>query len=148
MLHKLCISPFFRQEQAVYFVQAFYFKIIRGEKMKNKKTLTKVALTTGLALTAVAPYGVGHAEETDQLQVQIQEESFRSGELTQPSQKAPENVVKDALKEKTEQALSSKQVNGETGVDYKVLQKRDSYDGTTLYVYSKHMKEKKYMAIN
>ncbi|MEM5660760.1 hypothetical protein AAHB62_09275 [Bacillus cereus] len=36
--------------------------------MKNKKTLTKVALTTGLALTAVAPYGVGHAEETDQLQ--------------------------------------------------------------------------------
>ncbi len=68
--------------------------------MKNKKTLTKVALTTGLALTAVAPYGVGHAEETDQLQVQIQEESFRSGELTQPSQKAPENVVKDALKEK------------------------------------------------
>ncbi|MBG9578419.1 bacillolysin [Bacillus thuringiensis] len=100
--------------------------------MKNKKTLTKVALTTGLALTAAAPYGVGHAEETDQLQVQIQEESFRSGELTQPSQKAPENVVKDALKEKTEQALSSKQVNGETGVDYKVLQKRDSYDGTTL----------------
>ena len=45
----------------------------------------------------MAPYGVGHAEETDQLQVQIQEESFRSGELTQPSQKAPENVVKDAL---------------------------------------------------
>lgn len=68
--------------------------------MKNTKTLTKVALTTGLALTAVAPYGIGHAEETDQLQVQIQEESFRSGELTQPSQKAPENVVKDALKEK------------------------------------------------
>ncbi|MED2604962.1 PepSY domain-containing protein, partial [Bacillus thuringiensis] len=100
--------------------------------MKNTKTLTKVALTTGLALTAVAPYGVGHAEETDQLQVQIQEESFRSGELTQPSQKAPENVVKDALKEKTEQALSQKQVNGEAGVDYKVLQKRGSYDGTTL----------------
>ena len=35
--------------------------------MKNTKTLTKVALTTGLALTAVVPYGVGHAEETDQL---------------------------------------------------------------------------------
>ncbi|KFM95262.1 M4 family peptidase [Bacillus clarus] len=100
--------------------------------MKNKKTLATVALTTGLALTAVTPYGVGHAEETDQLQVQIQEDSFRTGELTQPSQKAPENVVKDALKEKAEQALSPKQVNGETGVDYKVLQKRGSYDGTTL----------------
>ncbi|MEK4605568.1 M4 family metallopeptidase [Bacillus sp. FSL L8-0099] len=100
--------------------------------MKNKKTLATVALTTGLTLTAVTPYGVGHAEETDQLQVQIQEDSFRTGELTQPSQKAPENVVKDALKEKTEQVLSPKQVNGETGVDYKVLQKRGSYDGTTL----------------
>ncbi|HHT7239845.1 M4 family metallopeptidase [Bacillus cereus] len=100
--------------------------------MKNKKRTARVALTTGLALTAVIPYGVGHAEETDQLQVQIQEDSFRTGELTQPSQKAPENVVKDALKEKTEQALSPKQVNGETGVDYKVLQKRGSYDGTTL----------------
>ncbi|MES9672413.1 M4 family metallopeptidase [Bacillus pseudomycoides] len=100
--------------------------------MKNKKTLATVALTTGIALTTVTPYGVGHAEETDQLQVQIQEDSFRTGELTQPSQKAPENVVKDALKEKTEQALSPKQVNGETGVDYKVLQKRGSYDGTTL----------------
>ncbi|PED92087.1 peptidase M4 [Bacillus toyonensis] len=100
--------------------------------MKNKKEIAIVALTTGLALTAVAPYGIGHAEETDQLQVQMQEESFRSGELTQPSQKTPENVVKDALKEKTEQALSPKQVNGETGVDYKVFQKRGSYDGTTL----------------
>ncbi|MEK0224413.1 M4 family metallopeptidase [Bacillus proteolyticus] len=100
--------------------------------MSNKKTLATVALTTGLALTTVTPYGVGHAEETDQLQVQIQEDSFRTGDLTQPSQKAPENVVKDALKEKTEQALSQKQVNGETGVDYKVLQKRGSYDGNTL----------------
>ena len=117
-------------------------------KNEKQKTLTKVALTTGLALTAVAPYGVGHAEETDQLQVQIQEESFRSGELTQPSQKAPENVVKDALKEKTEQALSPKQVNGETGVDYKVLQNVVHMMGLHLYVYSKHMKEKKYMAIN
>ncbi|CAI8943590.1 MULTISPECIES: M4 family metallopeptidase [Bacillus] len=100
--------------------------------MKNKKTLATVALTTGIALTTVTPYGLGHAEETDQLQVQMQEDSFRTGELTRPSQKAPENVVKDALKEKTEQALSPKQVNGETGVDYKVLQKRGSYDGTTL----------------
>ncbi|MDR4174477.1 peptidase M4 family protein, partial [Bacillus nitratireducens] len=72
------------------------------------------------------------AEETDQLQVQNQEDSFRTGELTQPSPKTPENVIKDALKEKAEQALSPNQVNGETGVDYKVLQKRGSYDGTTL----------------
>ncbi|SFD66353.1 Zn-dependent metalloprotease, partial [Bacillus sp. 491mf] len=100
--------------------------------MKNKKRRATAALITGLALTAVTPYGVGHAEETNQLQVQIQEDSFRTGELTQPSQKEPENVVKDALKEKTEQALSPKQVNGEKGVDYKVIQKRCSYDGTTL----------------
>ena len=92
----------------------------------------------------MAPYGVGHAEETDQLQVQIQEESFRSGELTQPSQKAPENVVKDALKEKTEQALSQKQVNGEAGVDYKVLQNVVRMMELHLYVCSKHTKEKVY----
>ncbi|BCD05476.1 bacillolysin [Bacillus cereus] len=66
------------------------------------------------------------------MQVDIQEDSFRTGELTQPSQKTPENVVKDALKEKTEHALSPKQVSGDKGVDYKVLQKRGSYDGTTL----------------
>ena len=40
--------------------------------------------------------------------------------------------MKDALKENTEHALSPKQVSAETGVDYKVLQKRGSYDGTTL----------------
>ncbi|EAL12943.1 bacillolysin [Bacillus cereus G9241] len=66
------------------------------------------------------------------MQVEIQEDSFRTGELTQPSQKAPENVVKDALKEKTEHALSPKQVSGDKGVDYKVVQKRGAYDGTTL----------------
>ncbi|MEB8704210.1 PepSY domain-containing protein, partial [Bacillus cereus] len=66
------------------------------------------------------------------MQVEIQEDSFRTGDLTQPSKKAPENVVKDALKENTEHALSPKQVSAETGVDYKVLQKRGSYDGTTL----------------
>ncbi|MDA1635898.1 M4 family metallopeptidase [Bacillus cereus] len=100
--------------------------------MKNKKEIAIVALTTGLALTSVIPYGVGYAEETGQMQVDIQEDSFRTGELTQPSQKTPENVVKDALKEKTEHALSPKQVSGDKGVDYKVLQKRGSYDGTTL----------------
>ncbi|HDR4423804.1 TPA: M4 family metallopeptidase [Bacillus cereus] len=100
--------------------------------MKNKKEIAKVALTTGLVLTAVTPNGVGYAEENDQMQVEIQEDSFRTGELTQPSQKTPENVVKDALKEKTEHALSPKQVSGDEGVDYKVVQKRGSYDGTTL----------------
>ena len=40
------------------------------------------------------------------MQVDVQEDSFRTGELTQPSQKTPENVVKDALKEKTEHVLS------------------------------------------
>ncbi|HDR7518220.1 M4 family metallopeptidase [Bacillus mobilis] len=100
--------------------------------MKNKKEIAIVALTTGLALTTVTPYGVGYAEEKDQVQVEIQEDSFRTGELTQPSQKTPENVVKDALKEKTEHALSPKQVSGDEGVDYEVIQKRGSYDGTTL----------------
>ncbi|HFJ9451320.1 TPA: M4 family metallopeptidase [Bacillus tropicus] len=100
--------------------------------MNNKKEIAIVALTTGLALTTVTPYGVGYAEEKGQMQVEIQEDSFRTGELTQPSQKTPENVVKDALKEKTEHALSPKQVSGDKGVDYKVLQKRGSYDGTTL----------------
>ncbi|HFK1788825.1 TPA: M4 family metallopeptidase [Bacillus pacificus] len=100
--------------------------------MKNKKEIAIVALTTGLALASVTPYGVGYAEETVQMQVDVQEDSFRTGELTQPSQKTPENVVKDALKEKTEHALSPKQVSGDKGVDYKVLQKRSSYDGTTL----------------
>ena len=31
------------------------------------------------------------------MQVEIQEDSFHTGDLTQPSKKAPENVVKDAL---------------------------------------------------
>ncbi|HHI3610444.1 TPA: M4 family metallopeptidase, partial [Bacillus anthracis] len=100
--------------------------------MKNKKEIAIVALTTGLVLTSIVPYGIGYAEETGQMQVDIQEDSFRTGELTQPSQKTPENVVKDALKEKTEHILSPRQVSGDKGVDYKVLQKRGSYDGTTL----------------
>ena len=52
-----------------------------------------------MALTSIVPYGIGYAEETDQMQVDIQEDSFRTGELTKPS-KTPESVVKDALKEK------------------------------------------------
>ncbi|WP_245212662.1 M4 family metallopeptidase [Bacillus anthracis] len=100
--------------------------------MKNKKEIAIVALTTGLVLTSIVPYGIGYAEETGQMQVDIQEDSFRTGELTKPSKKTPESVVKDALKEKTEHVLSPKQVSGDKGVDYKVLQKRGSYDGTTL----------------
>ncbi|MFC9416828.1 M4 family metallopeptidase [Bacillus mobilis] len=100
--------------------------------MKNKKEIAIVALTIGLALTTVTPFEIGYAEEKDQMQVEIQEDSFRTGELTQPSQKNPENVVKDALKEKTKHALSPKQVSGDEGVDYKVVQKRGAYDGTTL----------------
>lgn len=42
------------------------------------------------------------------MQVDIQEDSFRTGELTQPSQKTPENVVKDALKEKDGACFVSK----------------------------------------
>ncbi|MDC7973009.1 M4 family metallopeptidase [Bacillus sp. BLCC-B18] len=100
--------------------------------MNNKKEIAIVALTTGLALTTVTPYGVGYAEEKNEMQIEIQEDSFRTGELTQPSQNTPENVVKDALMEKTEHALSPKQVSGDEGVDYEVVQKRGSYDGTTL----------------
>ena len=82
--------------------------------MKNKKEIAIVALTTGLALASVTPYGVGYAEETVQMQVDVQEDSFRTGELTTIT-KTPENVVKDALKEKTEHALSPKQVSGDKG---------------------------------
>ncbi len=55
--------------------------------MKNKKEIAIVALTTGLVLTSIVPYGIGYAEETDQMQVDIQEDSFRTGELTKPSKK-------------------------------------------------------------
>ncbi len=65
MLHKLCIFSFLDINRQYTLYKLSISKIIRGEIMKNKKTLTKVALTTGLALTAVAPYGVGHAEETN-----------------------------------------------------------------------------------
>ncbi len=54
--------------------------------MKNKKEIAIVALTTGLALASVTPYGVGYAEETVQMQVDVQEDSFRTGELTHAHQ--------------------------------------------------------------
>ncbi|WP_141523318.1 MULTISPECIES: hypothetical protein [Bacillus] len=50
--------------------------------------MATVVLTTGLALSAVAPYEEAHEDEKDQLQVQMQENSFCTGELTLPSQKA------------------------------------------------------------
>lgn len=55
--------------------------------MRNKKEIAIVALTTGFVLTSVTPYRVGHAEEPGQMQVEIQEDSFRTGDLTQPSKK-------------------------------------------------------------
>ncbi len=42
------------------------------------------------------------------------------------------HAAKDALKGKTEQALSSRQINTESKVNYNVTQSRKSYDGTTL----------------
>ena len=80
------------------------------------------------------------------MQVEIQEDSFRTGDLTQPSKRHRENVVKDALKENTEHALSPKQVSAETGVDYKVLQNVVLMMELHLCACNKYMKEKKYMA--
>ena len=91
----------------------------------------KLGLTTGVVLSAIIPYGGVHAA-TEDLKVETKEDTFRTGNLTAPSQKSAENVVKDALKGKTEQALSSKQVNTESKVNYHVTQSRKSYDGTTL----------------
>lgn len=91
----------------------------------------KLGLTTGVVLSAIIPYGGVYAA-TEDLKVETKEDTFRTGNLTAPSQKSAENVVKDALKGKTEQALSSKQVNTESKVNYNVTQSRKSYDGTTL----------------
>ncbi|OUB51184.1 M4 family metallopeptidase [Bacillus thuringiensis] len=91
----------------------------------------KVGLTTGVVLSAIMPSGGVHAE-TEDLKVETKEDTFRTGNLTAPSQNSAENVAKDALKGKTEQALSSKQVNTESKVNYNVTQSRKSYDGTTL----------------
>ena len=95
------------------------------------KNFVKVGLTTGVVLSAIMPYGGVHAA-TEDLKVDTKEDTFRTGNLTAPSQNSAENVAKDALKGKTEQALSSKQVNTESKVNYNVTQSRKSYDGTTL----------------
>ncbi|MDZ5609877.1 M4 family metallopeptidase [Bacillus pseudomycoides] len=100
--------------------------------MNKKNRITSIGISTGLALSIFAPYNLANAQTNDQLQVNIEDENYRAGDLTLPSQKAPEHVVKDALKEKTKQALSPKQVNKEEKVDFKITQKRPSYDGTTL----------------
>ncbi|WP_242143368.1 MULTISPECIES: M4 family metallopeptidase [unclassified Bacillus cereus group] len=99
--------------------------------MQKKKKLVKMGLTTGFMLSALLPYGEVHAA-TEDLKVDMKEDTFRTGQLTSPSQKSAENVVKDALQGKTEQALSPKQMNTESKVNYNVTQSRKSYDGTTL----------------
>ena len=81
------------------------------------------------------------------MQVDVQEDSFRTGELTQPSQKTPENVVKDALKEKTEHALSPKQVSGDRRGRF-FFKNVVHMMGRHFCVCNKYMKEKKYMDIN
>ncbi|PEZ32087.1 peptidase M4 family protein [Bacillus thuringiensis] len=78
------------------------------------------------------PSGFVQAEKETSLQVQTKEKAFTIGQLTLPSQKEPGKIVQDALQNKTEQALSLEQVNGESGVAYSILQKRKAYDGTTL----------------
>ena len=99
--------------------------------MRKKRKIMKVGVTTGFILTALMPYGQIYAA-TDNLKVEMKEDAFRSGNLTAPSPKSAENVVKDALKGKTEQALSPQQINTESKVNYNVMQNRKSYDGTTL----------------
>lgn len=59
----------------------------------------KVGLTTGVVLSAIMPYGGVHAE-TEDLKVETKEDTFRTGNLTAPSQNSAENVAKDALKGK------------------------------------------------
>lgn len=99
--------------------------------MKNKTSLVRVGVTTGVLLSAIMPFSGAYAA-TEDLKVETKEDTFRAGNLTAPSQKPAENVAKDALKGKTEQALSSQQINTESKVNYNVTQSRKSYDGTTL----------------
>lgn len=90
--------------------------------MNKKNRITSIGISTGLALSIFAPYNLANAQTNDQLQLNIEDDNYRAGDLTLPSQKAPEHVVKDALKEKTKQVLSPKQVNKEEKVDFKVTQ--------------------------
>ncbi|PEC55109.1 peptidase M4 family protein [Bacillus cereus] len=99
--------------------------------MKNKTSFVRVGVTTGVLLSAIMPFSGAYAA-TEDLKVETKEDTFRAGNLTAPSQKPAENVAKDALKGKTEQALSSQQINTESKVNYNVTQSRKSYDGTTL----------------
>ncbi|MEE3949915.1 M4 family metallopeptidase [Bacillus wiedmannii] len=99
--------------------------------MKNKTSFVRVGVTTGVLLSAIMPFSAAYAA-TEDLKVETKEDTFRAGNLTAPSQKPAESVAKDALKGKTEQALSSKQINTESKVNYNVTQSRKSYDGTTL----------------
>ena len=49
------------------------------------KNFVKVGLTTGVVLSAIMPYGGVHAA-TEDLKVETKEDTFRTGNLTAPSQ--------------------------------------------------------------
>ncbi|HEQ3528710.1 TPA: M4 family metallopeptidase [Bacillus cereus] len=95
-----------------------------------RKIPTTFALMGACGL--VFPSGFVQAEHESSLQVQTKEKAFTIGHLTLPSQKEPGKIVQDALQDKTKQALSLQQVNGESGVAYSIVQQRKAYDGTTL----------------
>lgn len=57
------------------------------------KNFVKVGLTTGVVLSTIMPYAGVHAA-TEELKVETKEETFRTGNLTAPSQNSAENVTK------------------------------------------------------
>ena len=64
----------------------------------------KVGLTTGVVLSAIMPYGGVHAE-TEDLKVETKEDTFRTGNLTAPSQNSAENVAKGCTKRKNRTSI-------------------------------------------
>lgn len=111
------------------------------------KNFVKVGLTTGVVLSAIMPYGGVHAA-TEDLKVDTKEDTFRTGNLTAPSQNSAENVAKDALKGKTEQALSSKQVNTESKLIIMLRKVVNLMMVLHWYVFNKRMKAVMYTDIN
>lgn len=102
------------------------------KEMITKKTICFFGVTTCMMITPVGFYGNVQAEQTQPSQVLQEKDTFRTGNLTSPSSKSPEDIVKDALQAKINQKLSLQQINTEPDVDYQVIQKRKAYDGTTL----------------